>query len=190
MDKTCEQPFTDQGPRKGLIHIYTGEGKGKTTASIGLAVRAAGQGFKVLLVQFFKLEEDPSGEKEVIRKNIPAIELIRSKVRHPCFTGEGTDEGELKKGVQETFELVKTRLDEKIYDLLVLDEVISAVSGGWIELNAFLEFLDKRPEGLEVVLTGRDAPVELVKKADYVTEMLKIKHPYEKGIKARRGIEF
>ncbi len=190
MAEICEQPFVEQGPRKGLIHIYTGEGKGKTTASIGLAVRAAGQGFKVLLVQFFKLEEDPSGEKEIIREKIPTIELIRSKVRHPCFTGEETDEAELKKGVVETFELVKSRLAEKSYDLIVLDEVIGAISGGWINLNEFLDFLDKRPEALEVVLTGRDAPVELVKKADYVTEMLKIKHPYEKGIKARRGIEF
>jgi cob(I)alamin adenosyltransferase len=190
MEKTCEAPFVEQGGKKGLIHIYTGEGKGKTTASIGLSVRAAGQGFKVLLVHFFKLEEDPSGEKEIIRKNIPNIELIRSKVRHPCFIGEDMDKAELKRGVVETFELVKSRLSEGTYDLLVLDEVIGAINGGWIDLKEFLEFLDKKPEGLEVVLTGRDAPVELVKRADYVTEMLKIKHPYERGIKARRGIEF
>jgi cob(I)alamin adenosyltransferase len=190
MEQTCETPFVEQGEKRGLVHIYTGEGKGKTTASIGLAVRAAGQGFKVLLVQFFKLEEDPSGEKEIIRKNVPEIELIRSKVRHPCFTGDKTDEAELKRGVAETFETVKSRLNEATFDLLVLDEVIGAINGGWIDLQGFMEFLDKRPEGLEVVLTGRDAPVELVKKADYVTEMLKIKHPYEKGIKARKGIEF
>jgi cob(I)alamin adenosyltransferase len=190
MEQTCETPFVEEGEKKGLIHIYTGQGKGKTTSSIGLCVRAAGQGFKVLLVQFFKLEEDPSGEKEIIRKSIPNIELIRSKVRHPCFTGEETDKAELKRGVVETFELVKSRLSEGTYNLLVLDEVIGAINGGWIDLKEFIEFLDKKPEGLEVVLTGRDAPVELVKKADYVTEMLKIKHPYERGIKARRGIEF
>jgi cob(I)alamin adenosyltransferase len=137
MEQTCEEPFVEEGDKRGLIHIYTGEGKGKTTASIGLAIRAAGQGFKVLFVQFFKLEEDPSGEKEIIRKNVPGIELVRSKVRHPCFTGEETDEAELKRGVAETFEFVKSRLRDGTFDLLVLDEVIGAINGGWIELEEF-----------------------------------------------------
>ncbi len=190
MEQKCETPFEEQGPRTGLVHIYTGQGKGKTTASIGLAVRAAGQGFKVLFVQFFKLDEDPSGEKVIFRNLVPGVELIRSKVRHPCFTGEDKDAGELKRGVEETFKAARSRLGEEEFDMLVLDEVLGAINGGWIELRGFIEFLDKRPGTLEVVLTGRDAPVELVAGADYVTEMLKIKHPYESGVKARRGIEF
>ncbi|MBI5875906.1 MAG: cob(I)yrinic acid a,c-diamide adenosyltransferase [Deltaproteobacteria bacterium] len=174
---------------KGLIHIYTGEGKGKTTAAIGLAVRAAGQGGKVLFVQFFKVDNASSGEKEIF-KNIPAIELIRSNIRHPIFTKEKTDTETLKKSISETFEIVKQRIASGNISLLVLDEINSVLSGGWLDMNDMTDFLENRPEGLEVVLTGRDAPVELVKMADYVTEMLKIKHPFDNGIKARKGIEY
>ncbi|MBI3753745.1 MAG: cob(I)yrinic acid a,c-diamide adenosyltransferase [Deltaproteobacteria bacterium] len=175
--------------QKGLIHIYTGEGKGKTTAAIGLAVRAAGQGQRVLFVQFFKVDDAPSGEKEIF-KNIPQIELLRSNVRHPIFTKEKTDEKSVQKSIIETFELVKQKVDENNINLLVLDEINSVLSGGWLDVNSMIDFLENRPEGLEVVLTGRDAPVELVKMADYITEMLKIKHPFDNGVKARKGIEY
>lgn len=175
--------------QKGLIHIYTGEGKGKTTASIGLAVRAAGQGNKVLFVQFFKVDNASSGEKESF-KNIPHIELIRSNVRHPIFTKEKTDRDALKKSIIETFETVKQRIASDHIDLLVLDEINSAISSGWLDINDMVDFLENRPANLEVVLTGRDAAVELVKMADYVTEMLKIKHPFDSGVKARKGIEY
>lgn len=174
----------------GLIHIYTGEGKGKTTAALGLALRAAGQGLKVLFVQFFKVDDSNSGEKEIIRRQIPQIELIRSNIRHPLFTKEKTDPERLKRSITETYEMVKRKVSAGGIDLLILDEINSVFSGGWLNLNEFIEFLNKRPEGLEVVLTGRDAPVELIKMADYVTEMLKIKHPFDKGIKARRGIDY
>lgn len=175
----------------GLIHIYTGEGKGKTTAALGLALRAVGQGFKVLFVQFFKVDDDPSGEKGVIRRHIPQIELIRSNIRHPLFfTEDKIASEERRRSIRETYELVKRKVAEGNFDLLILDEVMSVLSGGWLDIHELIEFLKNRPEGLEVVLTGRDAPPELVKMADYVTEMLKIKHPFDKGIKARRGIEY
>jgi cob(I)alamin adenosyltransferase len=176
--------------RKGLIHIYTGEGKGKTTASIGLAVRAAGSGLKVLFVQFFKEDTAPSGEKEVLRSLGAGVELMRSNCRHPMFTKEKTDFDRLKSSVTDTFKAVKEKVAEDGYGLLVLDEIISAVNGGWLDLDDLVGFLDEKPEVLEVVLTGRNAPVELVKTADYVTEMLKIKHPYDAGTPARKGIEF
>lgn len=175
--------------RKGLIHIYTGEGKGKTTAATGLAVRAAGQGLKVLFVQFFKADDAVSGEKEIF-KNIPQIELIRSNVRHPIFTKEKTDRDALKKSIAETFETVKQRIASEHIYLLVLDEINSVISGGWLGIDEVIDFLENRPANLEVVLTGRDAHVELVKMADYVTEMLKIKHPFDSGVKAREGIEY
>ncbi|MDP2682261.1 MAG: cob(I)yrinic acid a,c-diamide adenosyltransferase [Deltaproteobacteria bacterium] len=175
--------------KKGLIHIYTGEGKGKTTASIGLTIRAAGQGKKALFVQFFKLDDAPSGEKEIFKK-IPEIELIRSNVRHPIFTKEHTDKELLQKSITDTFEAIKKRIDKGDVNLLVLDEINSVVAGGWLSLDELSAFLRNRPEGLEVVLTGRDAHVELVKTADYVTEMLKIKHPFDNGVKARKGIEY
>ena len=174
---------------KGLIHIYTGEGKGKTTASVGLVVRAAGQGLKVLFVQFFKLDDASSGEKEILKK-LPGIELLRSNVRHPIFTKEKTDKELLKQSISEIFETVKKKIASDGINLLVLDEINSVLSGGWLAINDMVNFLKNKPEGLEVVLTGRDAPVELVKMADYVTEMLKIKHPFDNGIKARKGIEY
>ncbi|MEE9613939.1 MAG: cob(I)yrinic acid a,c-diamide adenosyltransferase [Thermodesulfobacteriota bacterium] len=174
---------------KGLVHIYTGEGKGKTSASLGLAIRAAGHGMKVLFVQFFKLEGDPSGEKDIIREDIPAIELIRSEVRHPIFTGKDTDIEKVRASVRGLFERASEKMGDD-FDLLVLDELMGAVNGGFISVEEVLDLLDARPECLEVVLTGRDAPVELVKRADYVTEMLKIKHPYDGGVKARKGIEY
>ncbi|MCP3678275.1 MAG: cob(I)yrinic acid a,c-diamide adenosyltransferase [Deltaproteobacteria bacterium] len=176
--------------KKGLIQIYTGEGKGKTTASIGLAVRAAGQGKRVLFVQFFKEDTVQSGEKEIFRNHISQIELIRSNIRHPMFTKGRTDEAALRLSIEDTFMVVKEKIADGRIDLLVLDEMNCVVSGGWIPVEEMEEFLQGRPEGLEVVLTGRDAPVELVMMADYVTEMLKIKHPFDNGVKARRGIEF
>ncbi|MBI5453021.1 MAG: cob(I)yrinic acid a,c-diamide adenosyltransferase [Deltaproteobacteria bacterium] len=171
--------------RKGLVHIYTGDGKGKTTASVGLAVRAAGQGLKVLFVQFFKEDSASSGEKDVLRKL--GVELVRSNCRHPIFT-KNADEEKVRKAVSGTYRLAKEKAGE--FDLLVLDEVLSAVNGGWIEAEDLMTFLKDRPSRLEVVLTGRDAPVELQQVSDYVTEMLKIKHPFDAGVKARKGIEY
>lgn len=175
--------------KKGLVHIYTGEGKGKTTASIGLAVRAAGQGMKVLFVQFFKEDSALSGEKDIFA-TIAGIELERSNCRHPIFTKGATDLAFIKESLLNTYAGAKKKAATGAYDMLVLDEVMSAVNGGWIPVDDLLAFLDERPVGLEVVMTGRSAPVELVAAADYVTEMLKIKHPYDAGAGARRGIEF
>ncbi|MEK7828749.1 MAG: cob(I)yrinic acid a,c-diamide adenosyltransferase, partial [Deltaproteobacteria bacterium] len=136
-----------------------------------------------------KLDGAPSGEKDVFRK-IPEIELIRSNVRHPIFTKENTDKELVKKSIADTFEAVKKRIDKGDINILVLDEINSVIAGGWLSLDEVATFLRNRPEGLEVVLTGRDAHVELVKMADYVTEMLKIKHPFDNGVKARKGIEY
>lgn len=175
--------------KKGLVHVYTGEGKGKTTASVGLAVRAAGQGMKVLFVQFFKEDSAPSGEKDVFA-SIPGIDLERSNCRHPIFTKGSTDLSFVKASLLDTYAGAKEKAVSGGYDMLVLDEVTSAVNGGWVPVDDLLDFLGNKPEGLEVVMTGRGAPVELVQVADYVTEMLKIKHPYDAGVGARRGIEF
>lgn len=176
--------------KRGLIHIYTGEGKGKTTASLGLAIRAAGHGFKVLFVQFFKEESADSGELFFLREAKPGIEVIRSNCRHPVFTKNRTDAEALRRAISGTFESVKKRVGEGGVDLLVLDEVMSAVKGGWISVDDLIGFIEKRPSDLEIVLTGREAPPELVKIADYVTEMLKIKHPFDRGVPARKGVEY
>ncbi|MCC6502074.1 MAG: cob(I)yrinic acid a,c-diamide adenosyltransferase [Deltaproteobacteria bacterium] len=176
------------GAAKALVHIYTGEGKGKTTASIGLAVRAVGSGMKVLFVQFFKEDSAPSGEKEVLKA--VGVDLVRSNCRHPLFTGARTDLEAVRASVVGTYEAAKEKLMSGGYNLVVFDEIMSAINGGWIKTDDILSFLDSRPEGLEVVLTGRNAPVELMQSADYVTEMLKIKHPFDNGVQARKGIEY
>jgi len=173
---------------RGLVHIYTGEGKGKTTAAVGLALRARGQGMKVLFVQFFKEDSASSGEKELLRK--AGVDLVRSNRRHPLFTGAKTDLEAVRASVVGTYEAAKEKLMEGGYDMAVFDEMMSAVNGGWVKVEDLLGFLESRPKNLEVVLTGRGAPVELMQSADYVTEMLKIKHPYDAGVQARRGIEY
>lgn len=175
--------------KKGLIHIYTGEGKGKTTASLGLAIRAAGQGFKVLMVQFFKSEKDSSGELKLFRERIPEIEIIRQNERHPIFKDEERP-GKIKESVEELFHLAIDKVLHDNYDLMIMDEVHSAVAGNWLPIDELIGFLSHRPEKLEVVLTGRKAHERLIEMADYVTEMKMHKHPYENGIKARKGIEY
>lgn len=174
--------------QRGLVHIYTGEGKGKTTAAVGLAARAAGQGLKVLFVQFFKEDSAPSGEKDFLRN--AGVDLVRSNERHPMFTGARIDLEAVRQSVVGTYEAAKEKLMQGGYDLAVFDEIMSAINGGWIKAADLIGFLDSKPEGLEVALTGRNAPVELVQRADYVTEMLKIKHPFDEGVQARRGIDF
>ena len=177
--------------KKGLVHIYTGEGKGKTTAALGLAVRAAGSGLRVLFVQFFKEEAAESGEKDFLRAlEGHNIELVRSNCRHPMFTGARTDEAAVREDVARVFEAAREKALSGKVDMVVLDEAVSAINGGWLDLGGVLEFLDTRPADVEVALTGRSAPVELVKMADYVTEMLKIKHPFDQGVAARKGIEY
>jgi len=176
---------------KGLIHIYTGDGKGKTTAATGLAVRAAGQGLKVLFVQFFKEDDAPSGEKSFFNEFAhDRVTVLRSNCKHPFFTGDKTDDDGVAESIKKTFESVKASIAEGGIDLLVLDEIMAVLTGGWIPLGEFLDFIEARPLGLEVALTGRDAPSELVSISDYVTEMLKIKHPFDEGITARRGFDF
>ena len=175
--------------KKGLIHIYTGEGKGKTTASIGLAIRAAGQGLNVLLVQFFKSDKDSSGELNIIRERIPEIEMIRMNERHPLFKKEERP-GKIKDSVEETFREAVDKALHGDYDLLVMDEIHSAVAGNWLAVEEVIGFLKHKPEKLEVVMTGRKAHDRLFEMADYVTEMNMQKHPYEKGVTARKGIEY
>ncbi|MFQ5480282.1 MAG: cob(I)yrinic acid a,c-diamide adenosyltransferase [Thermodesulfobacteriota bacterium] len=176
---------------QGLIHIYTGDGKGKTTAATGLAVRAAGFGLKVLFVQFFKEDEAPSGEKSFFTDLArDTVTVLRSNCRHPFFTGDKTDEGAVNEAIRRTFDKVRESVEEGGPDLLVLDEIMAVLRGGWIPLPEFIDFIESRPAGLEVALTGRDAPSELVAISDYVTEMLKIKHPFDEGVKARKGFDY
>lgn len=171
----------------GLIHIYCGDGKGKTTAAVGLAVRCAGRGNKVLLVQFLKSRD--SGELYSLAK-LPEIEVMRGK-ESKKFTFQMNDEEKhaLLLEHNKMFDAVQEKIKTGSYALLVLDEVIGAINAKVFEKERLVDFLRNKPENLEVVLTGRNPALELLELADYVSEMRKIKHPMDRGIMAREGIE-
>lgn len=171
----------------GLIHIYCGDGKGKTTAAVGLAVRCAGRGNKVLLVQFLKSRD--SGELYSLAK-LPDIEVMRGKESQK-FTFQMNEEEKHALLIEHNkmFEQVLAKIKNGGYSLLILDEVIGALNAKVFEMPKLIEFLRHKPENLEVVLTGRNPAPELVEIADYVSEMRKVKHPMDKGIMAREGIE-
>lgn len=171
----------------GLIHIYCGDGKGKTTAAVGLAVRCAGRGNKVLLVQFLKSRD--SGELYSLAK-LPDIEVMRGK-ESKKFTFQMNEEEKHALLIEHNkmFEQVLAEIKNGGYSLLILDEVIGALNAKVFEMPKLIEFLRHKPENLEVVLTGRNPAPELVEIADYVSEMRKVKHPMDKGIMAREGIE-
>jgi hypothetical protein len=171
----------------GLIHIYCGDGKGKTTAAVGLAVRCAGRGNKVLLVQFLKSRD--SGELYSLAK-LPDIEVMRGK-ESKKFTFQMNEEEKHALLIEHNkmFEQVLAKIKNGGYSLLILDEVIGALNAKVFEMPKLIEFLRHKPENLEVVLTGRNPASELVEIADYVSEMRKVKHPMDKGIMAREGIE-
>ena len=171
----------------GLIHIYCGDGKGKTTAALGLAVRCAGHGNHVLIVQFLKSR--PTGELKSLAL-LPTIEVMRGKETKK-FTFQMNDEekAQVKGEHLALFDKVKQKCRDGHIDLLILDEVIGAINTGVFDKDILVDFLKGKPAELEVVLTGRNPARELVELADYVSEIYKRKHPYEKGIGARTGME-
>lgn len=171
---------------KGLIHIYCGDGKGKTTAAVGLAVRCAGAGGRVLFFQFLK--GNTSGEIKAL-SGIAEIDVI-SGIDNMKFVWKMTD-SEREKAREDyirIFSDIQKRASE--YDLVILDEIIPALKYNFIKENELIRFMESKPDKVELVLTGRDPSDELLSAADYVTEMKKIKHPYDIGIAARRKIEF
>ncbi len=172
---------------KGLVHIYTGTGKGKTTAAIGLGIRACGTGRKVLMVQFLKGRT--SGEEAVINRLAPDFEIRKHK-KFDKFSWQlsSGEKEELKPDILGLFEYAVNSAEGR--DLIILDEIMAAVNTGFIELERVTGFVKNKPEGLELVLTGRDAPSELVELADYVSDINEVKHPMSKGIPAREGVEF
>ncbi len=173
--------------RKGLVQVYTGEGKGKTTAALGLALRAAGRGWRVKVFQFLKPPRS-SGEHFAALKLAPDLEIIAVGRQGFIFKKppHKKDVNLAREGLRRAEEaLVSGRVD-----LLVLDEINVALSLGLVQVEAVLALLNGRPEEVEVVLTGRGAPEEILARADLVTEMKPLKHPFDRGVAAREGIEF
>ena len=171
----------------GLLHIYCGDGKGKTTACIGLAVRAAGRGFKVLFVQFLKSRTTGELRSFELFEN---IEVMRGKETTKfTFQMNAEEKQVVLHEHEELFSLVLDKLNNEKIDLLVLDEVIGACNARVFSIERLIAFLQGKPTGLEVVLSGRNPAKELIELADYVSEVKMIKHPLKKGIPARDGIE-
>lgn len=174
-------------PRKGLIQVYTGSGKGKTTAAFGLAMRARGQGLRVSIIQFLK--GGPSGEIEEAGKlGIKLIRFPGSVSPGCCLNRE--EKLKLKARLQRDFSRAKEIVMGGRYDLVVLDELNFVLSQGLLMTKDVLALLREKPNHVEVVLTGRYAPKSIVRRADLVTEMVEVKHPFRQGLKARKGIEY
>lgn len=174
---------------KGLILVHTGDGKGKTTAGLGLALRAWGSGLRVLILQFIK-GGWKYGELEAIER-IQAIDG-RIEIRQLGLGLMFKDEDKTKhiQAAQEALQTAKKEITSGRYDLIILDEINYAVKFGLFGIEEVMDLLDSKPEAMHILLTGRDARPELIERADLVTEMKLIKHPFQKGIKAQKGIEF
>jgi len=173
---------------KGLIHIYTGEGKGKTTASIGLAIRALGHGFRVAYASFFKKPNSYGYNEISVIRDLGATVFTFSEgmpMTNPQITPE-----EYHASTQQGLNELQKFVTENNTQLLVLDEILIAIKYGYISEEELCEFIEKKPVGTELVLTGRGATDKVKQIADYVTVLSKEKHPYEKGVNAREGIEF
>lgn len=169
----------------GLIQVYTGNGKGKTTAALGLALRAAGHGLRTYVGQFLKGR--PTGELKAAKLLEPYLTI--EQFGEPSFTlakGDAHQAALVRKGLQR----IRQVLASGEYDIVVLEEINVALDLELVPLEEVLALLDERPPEVELVLTGRGAPQELISRADLVTEMVSIKHPYQRGVKARMGIEF
>ena len=173
--------------KQGLIEIYCGDGKGKTTAALGLILRASGRGFKILLCQFLKGWE--TGELKTLPL-LPGVEVYRAPgITKFSFQMSPAEKAKVRQDHDALLEKVVALCREKQADLLVLDEALGACSTGLLDEDRLLQFLKTKPAGLEVVLTGRNPSPALLEAADYVSEICKRKHPYDKGVVARDGIE-
>lgn len=171
---------------QGMIQVYTGDGKGKTTCALGLALRAVGQGFKVYMIQFLKGRE--TGEAQAAARLAP--ELTLRYCGRPGLVNLRSPAPEDLALVKEAWDLARQVITAGEYDLVILDEINLVLTHNLVPLDEALEVLRKRPPRVEVVLTGRQAPPKLIALADLVTEMRPIKHYYQAGVKSRRGIEW
>jgi cob(I)alamin adenosyltransferase len=174
---------------QGCIQLYTGKGKGKTSAALGLALRALGHGLKVYMVQFLK--SAPSGELLTAEKLAPEFVIFRfAKAERDFFPRLSEQEKQdAAREVRAAFSFVQRTVADGACDILILDEILAALQLRLLELPEVLELLDRKPPQMELVLTGRHAPDGLIARADLVTRMEEVKHYYRAGIKSRPGIE-
>jgi cob(I)alamin adenosyltransferase len=171
---------------RGLVQVFTGDGKGKTTAALGTVIRALGQGRKVYVV-FFMKGDYPYGERQVLSR-LSGVDIESFGSLEFVEPGKAKPEDREQAGL--AIAAARRAMLSGDYDIVVLDEVNVAVAFDLISIDEVLKLIEDKPYGLELILTGRKAAPELVKQADLVTECLKIKHPYDEGVGARKGIEY
>ena len=177
---------------RGLVQIYTGDGKGKTTAAFGLALRAAGQGHKVLIYQFLKPPSLDIGERFALKLSGLKIRVKALDVPWDMSKSFADEHAvaKMKTAISDVLVRLAETAEKRFYDVLILDEIVYCLSQGLAKLQDVKNIIDKRDSAVEIVLTGRGATPELIAIADLVTEMKNIKHPFDEGVPARPGIEF
>jgi cob(I)alamin adenosyltransferase len=198
MSEGARQPAQGKGASRGLVVVYTGEGKGKTTAAFGLAVRAIGRGWKVLMIQYTKMGEwppgEPMGEIAGARRLEPDFKVISTGIGFVNIFGDPFTLDEHRAAAQEGLELARQAMASGEWDLIILDEILGAVSQGQIDLEQVLELIAARPHTLDLCLTGHDAEKRFIDRilevSDLGTEMVKLKHPFDTGRQARKGIDY
>lgn len=176
-----DKPFT-----KGLVEIFTGSGKGKTSTALGMVLRALGHGLRVHII-FFMKGNYPYGERNML----PQLTNVSfQSFGHEQFVDPQNVKSEEREQAGEALQAARAAIASGKFDLVVLDEVNVAVAWKLIEVEDLLKLIEEKPQNVELILTGRYADQRLIERADLVTEMVEVKHPYQKGIKARKGIEY
>lgn len=171
--------------QRSIIAVFTGDGKGKTTAALGVLLRAWGHNKRAVMISFVKAKSGNWGEQRAARKM--GVEVIATG---RGFTWLSRDIEEDKALAKEGWRLAQEKISSGAYDVVILDELTYPLSYGWLPLEEVIGFLRQRPAGVSIIVTGRDAPQPLIDAADLVTEMRKVKHPYDEGVKALAGIDF
>jgi cob(I)alamin adenosyltransferase len=169
---------------RGLTQVYTGDGKGKTTAALGQTIRAVGHGRKVVIIQFIK--GDSLYGEHLFAKKYHHFKIVQLNTKNSF----NMSLEELRLTTVQTLALAEKTIVSGVYDMVVLDEIMVALNKGLINAGQVLDLIAKKPEKMELILTGRGAPKEIIEKADLVTEMVEVKHPFAKGVTVRRGIEY
>lgn len=176
----------DARKAKGLVIVNTGDGKGKTTAALGMVLRARGRDMRVCVVQFLKHEKGAWGETKLAE--VLGIDWVKTG---DGFTWTSKDMEETVARALHGWEVAKTKITSGSYDLILLDEFTYPMTFGWLDTGEVIAWLRaNKPPMLHLIVTGRDAPPEFIAYADLVSEMRKVKHPYDEGIRAQKGIEF
>lgn len=173
---------------KGVVIVYTGEGKGKTTAALGLVLRAVGYKKKCLIVQFGKAWF--TGEIEGVKKLVPFVKFIQGGKGFVKILGDKLPFKEHKEAARKTFDTLYNEAISNSWDVVVADEIVGAVSSGLLPESLIIDLIKDKPLRLDLVLTGHHASEKLIKMADLVTEMKEIKHPFQKGVLAKKGLDF